>query len=142
MTTSKGGPPTKRTPEVVSILVTNFQNGQTVSKACDSANISRDTYYEWIKEDKGLSDIMEKARNWTLDKARQVVTNAISKGDTTTSKWYLERKARKEFATRVESTGADGKPLEVMNYDMSKLDNKQIEALLGMQKELDKEKKK
>jgi hypothetical protein len=29
-----------------------------------------------------------------------------------TAKWYLERKARNEFAQRLEHTGADGAPIQ------------------------------
>jgi hypothetical protein len=45
-----------------------------------------------------------------------------------TSKWYLERKAKKEFSTRIETTGKDGKPLFSDNEEREKTKATIIEA--------------
>jgi hypothetical protein len=62
------------------------------------AGISTSTFYEHKAMNKEFHDRMRMAEEWATFRARQIVLKAIDDGDVTTAKWYLERKARLEFA--------------------------------------------
>jgi hypothetical protein len=48
--------------------------------------------------DNEFRDRVRWAEEWATYRARQIVLKAIDDGDVTTAKWYLERRARFEFA--------------------------------------------
>jgi hypothetical protein len=110
MAKNKGGRPPKLTPETVNKLEEAFAIDATVEEACFYAGISRQTYYEWIKDDPKLADRMEAMRNRPVLKARKTVVDALTDPDH--AKWYLERKSKKEFSSRTELTGKEGAPIE------------------------------
>lgn len=110
------GAPTVIDSHVVGKLETSLQNGFTIIGACELAGISADAYYERRKSDRDFADKMDRAKKWAEEKARQNIVQAISVGDLKTSRWYLERKARKEFSTRNELAGVPDAPLETVVY--------------------------
>ncbi|MDQ5885888.1 MAG: hypothetical protein QG628_285 [Patescibacteria group bacterium] len=93
------GRPTKLTPEVVSILADCLRQGMTVREACSQAVISHEAYYSRTRSDEHFADIMYKAQQEPTITARQVLIEAINKGDVGVSKWWLERKAADEFGS-------------------------------------------
>lgn len=99
------------TPEVETALTQYLSDGATNAEACRLANISEDSFYRKIKDDSDFADRMEIARNETIYQAKKVVTRAVKAGDKATAEWYLERKAKAEFAPRTELTGSEGTPL-------------------------------
>lgn len=105
------GQPTVVTPEVVSLLVTSFQDGLNVTQACWQANISRDTYYSHYNSDPEFSDKMDRARQFLSMNGRKKVKEAMIKGDMKTIRWFLERRDKDDFSSRTEVTGRNGKPL-------------------------------
>lgn len=105
------GRPTSRTPEVVGVLVASFQNGLNITQACLQAGITDETYRNWCKEDPNFLADMDKARTFLSSKARQNLAKKINEGDEKTSQWWLERKDRREFATRSEH-GVDVDPVK------------------------------
>lgn len=98
--------PTLKTPEVVGKLEEAFSIGADVQAACAYANIHRDTFYAWCKDDEVFSDRMTSLREKPVLKAYQTVAQNL--GETETAKWYLERKRRLEFATRREEDVTSG----------------------------------
>lgn len=104
------GRPTKRDPLTVKKLEEAFAFDCTVGEACLYAGITPKTYYNWINEDEELLQRFEALRETPILAAREKVVSAI-KSDVDTAKWYLERKQKKEFASRTEHTGPDGKDL-------------------------------
>lgn len=56
------GRPNKVDYKVVQRLVKAIQCRSTVTKACDYAGISRDTYYRYIRDDLIFAEQIEKAR--------------------------------------------------------------------------------
>jgi hypothetical protein len=107
----KVGRPTKMTPENIAKLEIAFSNGATDLEACFVAGISKDTLYDYIKLFPEFSDRKEALKDQPKYQARVNVVEAIRGGDKPTSTWYLERKAKEEFASRTENTGKDGKDL-------------------------------
>lgn len=73
---------------------------------CD---VSRQTIYNWLEEDKKLFDKVERLRERPVLKARQTIAKSLDQPQS--AQWYLTRKRKKEFAERIENTGADGKDL-------------------------------
>lgn len=111
--------PVKMEDSTVKTLEDAFARGCNVTEACLFANISRQTYYNWIEsypEQKERFDILgEKVKM----KAKLNIAQKVEDGDVDTSKWYLERKGKDEgFSPRQELTGKDGKDLsvQVVNY--------------------------
>jgi len=98
---NKVGRPTKMTEDTVSKLEHAFSIGADVSAACLYADITRDTYYRYIKDNKQLSDRFEQLREKPVLKAYQTIAKDLDK--TETAKWFLERKRKHEFSTRVEN---------------------------------------
>lgn len=105
------GRPTVMTPEVVNKLIEVFSIGGSDTEACLIAGISRKTLYEYIKDHPEFGDRKEELKEMPKYLARKNITEAISAKDKTISQWYLERKSKAEFSTRIEATGADGEAL-------------------------------
>jgi hypothetical protein len=57
---------------------------------------------------------MSLAQSYTTERAKQVVSQAIEKGDLVTAKWWLERKLRTEFSANP--------PVHVIKDDVSMVD--------------------
>lgn len=96
------GRPRKITKEVVGKLEYAFMKGFNISEACDYAAISRDTYYEKLKQSKEFSDRMERAKTNLQRKAKLNLAEAIESGNLDESKYYLERKCKDEFSVKQE----------------------------------------
>lgn len=109
MAKNKGGRPPKLTPETVSKLEQAFSLDCTVEEACFFADISRTTYYEWIKENPELSDRFEALRQKPVLAARMTVVDSLHQPHYAFE--YLKRKRKQEFSDRQEVTGADGQPV-------------------------------
>lgn len=112
MAKNLGGRPTKQTPELVSKLEDIFKNGANIDEACSYAGISRETYYQWLKQSDDFLTKMASAQYYPILVAKNVVISDIVRNKSIDSaKWYLERKARNEFSQRRELTGKDGESL-------------------------------
>ena len=98
------GRPSKLSPEVVKKLEEAFSIDATVSEACYYCDISRETFYNWMKADKELFDRLERMRQKPVLKARQVVVNGI-KNDKDFALRYLTKKKKSEFGDKLELGG-------------------------------------
>lgn len=87
-----------------------FSIGASISEACMYADISRDTYYRWIGQNKALLERFEMLLEKPILTARQSVVGALKSNPELALK-FLERKRKKEFSPRMEMTGEDGQPL-------------------------------
>ena len=114
---SLGGRPTKLNKDVVKKLEEAFSIDATVEEACFYADISRETFYNWMKADKKLFDRLEALRARPVLTARQTVIRAIKDNPDIAMK-YLERKKKAEFSPRQEITGADGHSLPPIQVEI------------------------
>ena len=112
----KIGRPPKFTDEVVNKLEEVFSLDGTVGEACFYAGISRQTYYDWIKENPDLVDRFDALRENPILKARRSVVNGLI--DPEFALKYLERKRKAEFSPRQEITGADGGAVTIVLSDV------------------------
>ena len=96
------GRPSKYTDEIIKSLVKSFEDGSTITEACNVAGISRQSYYDWMELHDDFSDKILIAQEYPDYVAKSLVVSAMKKGDVDTGKWWLERKLRNEFATKSE----------------------------------------
>lgn len=108
---SNAGRPPVVTDDVLRQLDLAFASGATDKEACILADISETALYDYQKENPEYTERKKLLKDLPGYRARMVVIEAIEKGDKAMSQWYLERKFKTEFSTRVENTGADGKDL-------------------------------
>ena len=96
------GRPTVMTPEVVNKLEQAFSMGCSDVEACLFADISKQTLYDYQAKYPEFVDRKERLKEKLVLKARSVIADALNRKDENTAKWYLERKAKNEFSTKVE----------------------------------------
>jgi hypothetical protein len=96
----KEGRPTVMTDETVKKLEEVFALGGTDEEACFYANISRQTLYNYQKENPEFIDRKEALKEKPILKARQTVVKALD--DPKDAQWYLERKKKNEFSIKSE----------------------------------------
>lgn len=94
---------------VLQKLESVFAIGGTDKEACFYADISPATLYNYQNEHPEFVERKEALKEQPILKARQTVVKALDQP--TNAQWYLTRKAKIEFAERIEKTGAGGEPL-------------------------------
>lgn len=97
------GRPTIMTPDIVNKLEQAFSMGCSDLEACLYAGISKQTLYNYQAKNPEFVDRKEQLKEQLVLKARTVIANALNNKDENTAKWYLERKAKNEFSTKVEN---------------------------------------
>ena len=105
------GRSTKLTPEVVKKLEEAFSIGANVKQACYYANISRQSYYTYVKDNPQLSDRLEDLREKLPLQALQNLANSITGqkvlGSMDDSKWLLVRRMGDELGDVLTVKGGD-----------------------------------
>lgn len=111
--------PKKINKEIVGKLEWAFMKGLNISEACDYAEIHRDTYYDYCKNNQEFSDKMERAQTALQRKAKINLAEKIEDGDIEESKYFLARKCKDEFSTKqqVEVSGNINNPFEGLTTD-------------------------
>lgn len=92
---------TKHPEATVLLLEAAFHNMFNITEACQYADISRETYYNWLGDDDIFSYRMSVAQQAPNKKAKENILTALNAGDTGVSRWYLERRDP-EFKPRGE----------------------------------------
>jgi hypothetical protein len=108
----KVGRPTVMTPEVVNKLEQAFSLGCSDLEACLYADISKQSLYDYQAKYPEFADRKAMLKQKLVLKARTVVANSLNNNDENTAKWYLERKRKDEFSTKIENE-TEVKGLEV-----------------------------
>jgi len=84
-----------------------------VSKACEAANISRQTYYDWMK-DETFANQVEEVREGLIDFAEHQLLSNIKDGRTAEILFYLKTKGKKRgYIERQEVDTVGDKMFEV-----------------------------
>lgn len=97
------GRPTVMTDEVVSKLEQAWSMGCSDLEACLFADISKQTLYDYQAKFPEFIDRKERLKESLVLKARTVIANSLNNKDENTAKWYLERKKKDEFSTKIEN---------------------------------------
>jgi hypothetical protein len=110
----KVGRPPSMTQDVVNKLEQAFSLGASDLEACFYAGISKPTLYKYQDENPEFIDRKKALKEKLVLKARSVVADALENKDKQTAQWYLERRKKDEFSTKIENelSGKDGKPIE------------------------------
>ena len=87
------------TKATVQKLEQAFRDGFSVDMACYTSGVSRSTYYNHLASDPAFMDKMTLAQAYPTERAKQVIIQAIDKGDLKMATWWLERKLRAEFSS-------------------------------------------
>ena len=110
------GRPTVMTPEVVGKLEQAFSLGCSDIEACLFAGISKQALYDYQTKNPDYADRKAMLKEKLVLKARTVIAESLNKSDENTAKWYLERKAKDEFSTKVENE-VSGKGVNIIVAD-------------------------
>lgn len=121
----------KLSPDVLSGLQQAFRADFTVEEACLDVGISKETFYQWIKESDEFAQIMDRAKQHVATKAKKVVANMVENGSAEDAWKYLERRQKKLYSTRSEMTGEDGAPLNTGAEELKKISEQIGELLHG-----------
>lgn len=88
------------------------KKGCNISATCSALNISRQTYYNWLKNDEELKREIEDSTEAVLDNVESKLLSAINDGNMTAIIFYLKTKGKKRgYIERQEITGAEGEKL-------------------------------
>lgn len=108
------GRPTVMTELVLDKLRQAFLIGATNLEAAHYAGITEKTLYNYIDKHPEYLQQIEAWKSEPILKAKQTITKGLS--DPQHAKWYLERKAKKEYGNNVDIT-SDGESLKVVIED-------------------------
>lgn len=129
-------------PEKLLKLEQAFAQGNNDVNACAYAEITeRQLYYYCHDINPEFVVRKEQLKTKPILAALQTVVKAVTgyseidgkgvkrtiKPDVGVSQWYLERKLKKEFSTRTELTGGEGKDL----FELSKEDKEKLDAIIN-----------
>ena len=70
------------------------KNNCHISKTCEHLNIGRQTYYDWLDDDKEYSDQVENVREALNDDTEDALITAINNGNITAIIFRLKTKCR------------------------------------------------
>ena len=85
-----------------------FVHGATDEEACIEAEISPRTLYKYQEENPEFLAVKSLWKQDTSYRAKINVSEKIRSGDVPQSNWWLERKNRQEFSTKVEQEQSGG----------------------------------
>ena len=91
--------------------------GMTRTIAAKAAGVHRGTPYDWIEKDPEFEAEVERARGQFLERHFGVVTKAAADGEWRASVWLLSISEPECGKQRVELTGKDGGPVQVVTVD-------------------------
>lgn len=133
MTINKGGRPTSMTQDVLNKLENAFSLGCSDEEACFYAEISPATLYNYQNSHPEFLERKNLLKERLVLMSRQVVADALAKDDRDMAKWYLEKKKKAEFSSRIENTGANGEPMRVKYITLEEQEetNKHIDEIIN-----------
>ena len=95
---------TKKTDEAVKLIEEASAMDCSIKEICLYANISKQTYYNWIEKDKKLKDRIDELRATPFLLARTTVITGI-KENYSNAMDYLKRKKKLEFGDNINLDG-------------------------------------
>lgn len=105
-TGNPNGRPTVMTSNVLLKLEQAFAIDASIREACSYAEIAVNTFYMYLREHPDFQERIDELRERPILKARQTIVSNLNTPDH--AKWYIERKSKKEFSTRVEQDITSG----------------------------------
>ena len=121
MAVNSRGKFTKLTDDIVKKLEEIFLLDGTVEEACFFAGISKQTLYNWFKDNPKMQERMDALRNEPFLKARRTIVKNLENPQYAFE--YMKRKKKDEFSERAELTGKEGKDLNPTTEELAKTNN-------------------
>lgn len=93
-----------------------------VTTACKSVGISRETHYKWLREDESYKESVDDLVNVALDFAETQLHKQISKGNPTSTIFYLKTKGKNRgYVERqeIQHDGGEGLRIEIIDGNAS-----------------------
>ncbi len=79
------------TNATVQKLESALRDGFSIDMACHVSGVGRSTYYQHLQSNPDFADKMTLAQDWTTQRAKQVVAQAVDSGDLKAAQWWLVR---------------------------------------------------
>lgn len=105
----------KQREQAVESIRPHLELGFSRNEACRMVGLDPTTLCKWAKKDETLSMKLASWENAVTTVAIANIRDAVLReaemnddAKKETSKWWLERRAKKDFSTRQETTGPDG----------------------------------
>ena len=112
----KKGRPEDITPEIADRMMAFFKMGLNDEEVCEQTNITPSVLYRYQVNHPDFKERKCLAKTNLVAKAKRELMAGLQSKDekirVDTAKWVLERRAKDEFSTRQEITGADGETLQ------------------------------
>ena len=95
---------TKEREQILRSLEEYFGLGYNRAKACMFAGFPRTTLQSWEENDESLRIRIDAKINSVSAQARENLAKRVKEGDEEISKWWVERREKKDWSTRTESS--------------------------------------
>ena len=94
------------------LLIALKESSGIISTACEKCNISRQTYYNYMKDDDAFNEAVTDVNAYAGDMVEGSLLKKIKGGDTTAIIFYCKTKLRSRgYAERVEHAGVPDQPI-------------------------------
>ena len=87
-----------------------------ITMACESANIPRRTYYNWIEKDPKFKEQVDAVNEGLVDHVEHQLLKKIDMGDTTAIIFYLKTKGKNRGYVEKQEVSLS-KPIEDINFN-------------------------
>ena len=92
--------------EHINLIIQALENGDGRVRACKIANISYQTFLDWMTNKIEFSDQIKKAERSGYDKIKDLqIRKVVEDKSWQSGAWWLERKYPEEYRSRTEHTG-------------------------------------
>ena len=96
-----------------------------VAYACEQANITRKTFYQWKNEDKEFAEKVEEITEATLDRVESKLLEAIHDDNITAIIFYLKTKGKKRGYVEQIDANVNTNPFEKLMREVDAEDDEE-----------------
>ena len=97
-------------------LIALKNNNGNISESCQSANIGRQTYYDWIDKDEKFKQDTEDTKESLIDLAESKLMENINGNDNTSIIFFLKTKGKKRGYVEKQEVELI-KPIDEIDFD-------------------------
>lgn len=132
------------TPELAAEICDRLAHGESLTKICDTPGMpSHQTVLAWYRQDvNGFTDEYTHAREMGLDAMADQMLDLVDNATPETAqvvrvqfdarRWYLSKLAPKRYGDKLELSGSNGGPIEIVQVDDDEL-ARRVALLLSRQ---------
>ena len=99
------------------LLISLKKNNGNISEACESANIGRQTYYDWIEKDNGFKQDCENVQEALIDLAECKLIENIECNENTAIIFYLKTKGKKRGYIEKQEIDTNIRPIKDIDFE-------------------------